>query len=46
MTTWGQFKVRTQRGMSDTPSPLSTNVIAVAIKFGSFLTVDGGWTAQ
>src|SRR3989449_9045246 len=36
MTTWGRFKLRTQRGMSDTPSPLSTKVITVAMKLGSF----------
>src|SRR6266404_7852966 len=36
MTTWGRFKLRTQPGMSDTPSPLSTKVIAVAMKLGSF----------
>src|SRR6266704_2487095 len=36
MTTWVRFKLRTQRGISDTPSPLSTKVITVAMKLGSF----------
>src|SRR2546422_5632323 len=36
MVTWGRCKLRTQRGMSDTPSPLSTKVITVAMKLGSF----------
>src|SRR5258705_2691607 len=36
MTTSGRFKLRTQRGTTETPSPLSTSVITVAIKLGSF----------
>ena len=35
-TACGRFRLRTQLGMSDTPRPLSTSVITVAIKFGSF----------
>src|SRR2546428_12655681 len=36
MTTWARFKLRTQRGMREMPSPLSTKVITVAMKLGSF----------
>jgi hypothetical protein len=36
ITTCRRFRLRTQRGISDTPSPLSTRVITVAIKPGSF----------
>src|SRR5215475_12853926 len=39
-TTPGRFKVRTQRGTSEIPSPLSTNVITVVMKSGS-LTMRG-----
>src|SRR5579859_653612 len=38
IVTWGRFKLRTQRGMRETPSPLSTRVITVAMKFGSLTT--------
>ena len=33
-TVCGRARLRTQLGMSETPSPLSTNVITVAMKLG------------
>src|SRR2546426_374551 len=40
MITRGRLRLRTQEGMSETPRPLSTRVITVAMKLGS-LTMRG-----